>query len=99
MSLIRLAVVLLAAIVLMLSVVVVRTETTRVERRTSEVDRDIALLRRLIREKELDLARLTSPAVIREMWIDVSIGEFPGKKPNSAPEKSPTTKRAPNKRP
>lgn len=99
MSLIRLAVVLLAAIALMLSVVVVRTQTTRVERRTSEVDRDIALLRRLIREKELDLARLTSPAVIRDRWIDVRVGDFQGNKPDVLPEKPQLQKRPRGKRP
>lgn len=84
MSLIRLAVLLLAAIAVMLSVVVVRTETTRVQRRISEVDREIALLRRLAREKELDLARLTSPAVIRSRWTDIAMGEFSTTQPAAA---------------
>lgn len=88
MSLIRLAILLFAAVIAMLSVVVIRTETTRVERRISETDREIALLRRLIREKELDLARWSSPAVIRNRWTDIKMGEFAATKPAAAPARS-----------
>ena len=88
MSLIRLAVLLLAAVIAMLSVVVLRTETTRVERRISETDREIALLRRLIREKELDLARWSSPALIRTRWKDIRMGEFGATQPAAAPPRS-----------
>lgn len=95
MSLIRLAVLLLASVILMLSVVVIRTETTRVQRRISETDREIALLRRLIREKELDLARLTSPELIRDQWLDIEVGEDPTAKP--APPPSPPRRGKPRR--
>jgi hypothetical protein len=52
-------------LVAMMAVVLLRAETARLHYAVSQLDRRAAVLRQELREKELELARLRNPAVIR----------------------------------
>jgi len=54
------------AFVAMMTIVVLRGGTTRLNYELSQLDQQAAVLRQELREKTLELARLRSPAVIRE---------------------------------
>ncbi len=65
MALRGLMLVLATALVAMMAVVLLRAETARLHYALSQVDQRAAVLRQELREKELELARLRNPAVIR----------------------------------
>jgi len=73
MTLARMIVILLGALLLMLAVVVLRAETTRLHYQLSQIDQQADLLWQELREEELELQRLRNPAVLRarvaEMWM------------------------------
>ncbi|RMF73696.1 MAG: hypothetical protein D6744_15325 [Planctomycetota bacterium] len=62
----RVVVVLLAAACVMLTVVVLRTETARLNREISELDREEMRLREQVRAAEIELARLRNPILLRQ---------------------------------
>ena len=65
-----LAMVLLA----MMAVVLLRAETTRLHYELSQFDRRAEVLRQELREKELELARLRNPALIRAKLDELRLG-------------------------
>ena len=82
-SIARLTLVLLSALVVMLTVVVLRSERTRLQFEISRDDRDAEALRQEVRERELELARLSNPGVIRQRLLEMRI-EQSAAKGNSA---------------
>lgn len=62
-----------ATLVVLLTVVVLRTETTRLHYELSDLDYRADILTLEIREKELELARLRSPARIRVRAEDLRL--------------------------
>ena len=58
----------------MLSVVIVRAETARLAFEFAVLERDAGLMRQQLREKELELARLRDPALIRRRAVDLRLG-------------------------
>ena len=61
----------------MLAVVIVRAETTRVHAELSGLDRRAEVLWQELRERELDLARLRSPALIRARVAEMRLQAGP----------------------
>jgi hypothetical protein len=72
-SIARLTLVLLSALLVMLSVVVLRSERTRLQFEISQKDRDAEALRLEVRERELELARLSNPGVIRQRLLEMRL--------------------------
>lgn len=73
MSIVRLVLVLLSALSVMLAVVVLRSERTRLQFQASEADRRAEALRQEVREREIELARLSNPGVIRRRLTDMRL--------------------------
>lgn len=67
--------VLATAITAMMAIVLLRAETTRLHYQLSQLDRRAAVLRQELREKELELARLRNPAVIRAKLAEFRLHE------------------------
>jgi sensor domain CHASE-containing protein len=71
--------ILAALLVAMMTVVVLRAETSRLHYGLSQLDQRAEVLRQELREKELELARLRNPAVIRaklaEWWLQNDSGK------------------------
>ena len=78
-SIARLTLVLLSALLVMLTVVVLRSERTRLQFEISETDRDAETLRLEVRERELELARLSNPGVIRQRLLEMRIEQSAGR--------------------
>jgi hypothetical protein len=57
----------------MLTVVVLRAETTRLNYRLSELDREAEGIRQQLREKELELARRRHPMLIRSRALEMRL--------------------------
>ncbi|MBN2445334.1 MAG: hypothetical protein JXO22_01315 [Phycisphaerae bacterium] len=77
MTLARTVVVLGGTLAVMLVVVVLRTETSRLHYQMSQLDREAAVLRQQLRERELELARLRNPARIRARALDMRFEQEP----------------------
>lgn len=65
--------VLATVLVAMMAVVLLRAETTRVHYELSQLDRQAGVLRQELREKELELARLANPALIRAKLAELRL--------------------------
>jgi hypothetical protein len=65
MSLRRVVVILAATLATLLTVVVLRAEVTRLHSELSQLERQAEVLWQELRERELELARLRNPALIR----------------------------------
>ena len=85
MSIARLTLVLLSALVVMLTVVVLRSERTRLQFEISKHDRDAEALRLEVRERELELARLSNPGVIRQRLLEMRIEQSAGRGNSARP--------------
>jgi hypothetical protein len=72
-SIVRLVLVLLSGLTVMLAVVVLRSERTRLQFQASEADRQAETLRQEVREREIELARLSNPGVIRQRLTDMRL--------------------------
>ena len=77
--------VLVAALVGMMAVVLLRAEVTRRHYELSQLDRQADVLRQELREKQLELARLRSPAVIRAKLAALRLREDSGGVPPAKP--------------
>jgi UDP-N-acetylenolpyruvoylglucosamine reductase len=66
MFVVRLSLVLAGALAALLSIIALRAETTRMNYEQSQLDQRAELLLQEVREKELELARLRNPALIRQ---------------------------------
>ena len=75
MTLRRLVLVLGAGLVALMSVVLLRADATRLHFLRSELQRDAGILRQELREKELELARLRNPSLIRARLSELSADE------------------------
>ncbi len=73
MTLTRTIVLLAVALAVMLTVVIVRAETTRLHNRFAQLEFDARVLRQQLRERELELARLRDPALIRGRAADLRL--------------------------
>ena len=73
MSIARLTLVLLSTLLVMLAVVVLRSERTRLQFETSQCDREAEALRQEVRERELELARLSNPGLLRQRLMDMKL--------------------------
>lgn len=71
MSIPRLIFVLLSALTIMLTVVILRTEKTRCQYQISKIDHETESIQAEIRERELELARLGNPSLIRERLAEM----------------------------
>lgn len=85
MSLTRAVLVVLCVLATMLAVVVVRAEATRTHHRISRLDARADALRQELRVRQIELARLTNPALI---WSRVRQLTQPDPPP-AAPPKPP----------
>jgi len=92
MSIPRLATILLGALLVMLAVVVLRTQTARIEHQTSVLDRQAVRLWQELRSREMELARLRSPVLIRARVAEAEVSGSPdgttlgdAGEPNGAP--------------
>jgi hypothetical protein len=91
-SLFRTIIILLAAMTVMLSAVALRAESARLHNQAARVDARLELLRRELREQELELARLRNPGKIRERIAALRAGsEDPAA---LQPSKPPTARRS-----
>lgn len=81
MSIARLTLVLLSALLVMLAVVVLRSERTRLQFETSQCDRESEALRQEVRERELEFARLSNPGLLRQRLMDMKIERGSEKQP------------------
>jgi hypothetical protein len=81
MSLQRLTVVLAGALVTMLGVVMLRAEATRLHYELSQLDSRSEVLWLELREKELELARLRNPALIRARVTEMMVPNLPADPP------------------
>lgn len=79
MSIARLTLVLLSALLVMLTVVVLRSERTRLQFEVSKADREAEALRLEVRERELELARLSNPGVIRQRLLEMRLEQSAGR--------------------
>ena len=77
MTLTRTVVLLSGTLAVMLTVVILRTETTRLHYRLSQLDRQERALQQQLREKELELARLRNPALIRAQALKMRFPQEP----------------------
>jgi len=66
--------VLATILVALMAVVVLRAEVTRLHYELSQLDRRAEALRQEACEKELELARLRSPAIIRARLAELRLG-------------------------
>ena len=76
MTLRRLVLVLGASLVALMSVVLLRADATRLHYLRSQTQRDAEILRQELREKELELARLRNPSLIRARLSELSAGQW-----------------------
>jgi hypothetical protein len=77
-SIARLTLVLLSSLLVMLAVVMLRSERTRLRFEISQTERETEALRQEVRERELELARLSNPGLIRQRLMDMRIDGRPG---------------------
>lgn len=96
MTLTRTIAVLSGFLAVALSVVILRAEATRMQFGTSRLDREAEDLINQVHERELELARLRNPAMIRARLADARINEA-GVKP-AEPPKPPKPGRLPPRR-
>ncbi len=88
MSVVRLVLILTAALAVLLTIVTLRAEATRLDFHTSEVERRTQARMREIREQELELARLRNPSTIRERVAELRLsGTAEGAAPATQPAK------------
>lgn len=69
----RVAAILIMALVLLMAVVILRTETTRIHRRIAKLDREAMDYAQQIRESDILLARLRNPMLIRQRVADLRL--------------------------
>jgi cell division protein FtsL len=74
MTLLRIIVVLVSALLLLIAVVIQRADTTRLHNEISRCEREADDLRLELREAELELARLRNPDRIRQR-MEATIGQ------------------------
>jgi hypothetical protein len=66
----RIVFILGGGLLVMLATVAFRAEATRLQYRQVQVERDILAARQVLREKELELARLRNPAMIQRRVLE-----------------------------
>ncbi|MBI5863793.1 MAG: hypothetical protein HZB38_04660 [Planctomycetes bacterium] len=88
MSIQRLVLVLVSTMAVMLTVVVLRSERTRLQFKASEYDRETDSVLQELRERELELARLSNPLLIRERLSQMRLEE-----PEKQAEKKPAKRK------
>lgn len=84
MTLKRLVIVLGSMMIALLAVVMVRAENRRLHYRLSQQDLRLEALSMQLREKELELARLTSPRTIREQVARIRLQDASAAPPGDA---------------
>jgi hypothetical protein len=89
-SVTRVCVLLAAMLVTLLSVVMLREETTQIHYRLSQLDAREQSLRQGIWEKELELARLRNPMLIRARLKDLRVPDAAPTEPPAVPRKART---------
>lgn len=83
MSLFRIAIVLGSALAVMMTVVVLRAESTALHFELSQYDTRVDRQHQDLHERELELARLRNPALIRARIADLRLGDVDPAKPKT----------------
>lgn len=87
MSIPRLILVMLSTLSVMLTLVILRTERVRLQFHTVKIERECDHLDQDIRERQLELARIGNPTVLRERLLDLK-GPGPAEPAKKEPDKT-----------
>lgn len=89
----RVLVVIGGALLTMLVVIGLRAETTRLNYEASELDHRASQLLQELRDKELELARLKNPVLIRARVSEFRLNDSPPKSPEARTSAGPERRR------